>query len=832
LLYDLQRVCVDRERDLYAVDVVEWVLTLGHSPVMRLLPHQPFVLTVKHLRSSARRLTAARLLEVTRQRLGRLLTAAVQRSEEELRDHFRPVMRDILVDVGLRQANVPERLAQEKLIEELLDRITERGYIAMSDLRDAVARNRLKLPDLGDTAAPPGPPRRSVVSFLGGLLASARDFFLGDALIRANRRLGAELEGVYHRGDIYLRWLQRFSAAAFGTRLGRFLVLFLVLPFGGAYFVLEAAQHLVHEARHFLAPVPPPQAEETTSGAAEVASAAVHPYHVHFVQPYTLIPLGVLLLLLLHVPALRRGLGRALLRLWRLLRSLVLEVPAYLLNLPPVRAVLQSRLYLLAYRFVFKPLAWAAPVPLVFYWRGFDTANVVFLGASLYVLACLLLNSRLGLHVEEACTDWLVRTWQIVRINIIPETIRLTLYVFKRAVEEIERFLYAVDEWFRFHRGDSRLALILKPVLGLIWYCVTYVVRLTINLFIEPTTNPIKHFPVVTVTAKLMFPVTLTVGPVVVAWLAPVIGPVAANMLVIVVVFFVPGFAGFLVWELKENWRLYRANQPPTLVPEVVGHHGETVLRLMRPGIQSGTLPKLYARLRHSERAGEGARARKQIEALHQIEEALRRFADRDLLAVLDQSRSWLLGDRVRLGEVRAGTNRIRFELRCPDVGPAAVQIDFEEHSGWLVAGVAQAGWLGHLTEEQGRTFTNALAGYYKAAGVDLVREQIAAVLPPGATYAVDDHGLTVWPGGDTPATYDLEGPLLVPRPPLADLPSLAAEQVLFSAAPISWDEWVEVWELDRAGKGHTVRLVRGQRLLPDLVPTETEHRKTESVVG
>ena len=41
-----------------------------------------------------------------------------------------------------------------------------------------------------------------------------------------------DLDGVYRRGEIYLRWLQRLSSAAFGTSVGRFLTLFLVLPFG------------------------------------------------------------------------------------------------------------------------------------------------------------------------------------------------------------------------------------------------------------------------------------------------------------------------------------------------------------------------------------------------------------------------------------------------------------------------------------------------------------------------------------------------------------------------------------------------------------------------
>ena len=69
------------------------------------------------------------------------------------------------------------------------------------DLRDTLSRSQLKLPDLGG---------------VGELL-------LGDRLIRANRGLAVVLDGVYRRGEVYLRWLQRLSSLAFGTAVGRFL---------------------------------------------------------------------------------------------------------------------------------------------------------------------------------------------------------------------------------------------------------------------------------------------------------------------------------------------------------------------------------------------------------------------------------------------------------------------------------------------------------------------------------------------------------------------------------------------------------------------------------
>ena len=52
LLYDLQKVCVDHEREIYTVDVVEWAISLGRRPVKRPLPHQRDVLMLRHLRSS------------------------------------------------------------------------------------------------------------------------------------------------------------------------------------------------------------------------------------------------------------------------------------------------------------------------------------------------------------------------------------------------------------------------------------------------------------------------------------------------------------------------------------------------------------------------------------------------------------------------------------------------------------------------------------------------------------------------------------------------------------------------------------------------------------
>jgi hypothetical protein len=838
LLYDLQKVCIDHERDVYAVDLVEWAVTWGRQPIKRLLPNQRPVRMVKHLRTAAHRLAGVRLPPSARLQLETFLATAIDHTEGQLRRRFGPLVRGALDDVGLRPTSCAETVARDKLVEELLDRVVERGFLTMGDLRDAVARNRLKLPDLGERAgarppvAPPSLLQRCWL-FLVGLVMVPWETLRGDPLIKANRALALRLDGVYRRGEIYLRWLQRLSALAFGTRPGRWLTLYLAVPFGGAFLVLEGLNHVVvHPVMHLVQPREKGDADldSPTEG------TAPHPEEFSLLSWPSFALTGLFFLAVIHLPWFRRLVLRLLGWLGKGLRFVIFDLPAAVLRLPPVRAVLNSRPYLVFYQFVLKPAVWAAPVALLLWLLGCGTAWSLGVGLGVFAVASLLLHSRLGLHIEEVCTDGLVRTYYLLCEDVLPGLFRAVLFLFKRLLETTERLLYTVDEWLRFRTGDNRAWLLVKPVLGLVWFVVTYVLRFCINLLIEPQINPIKHFPVVTVSHKLILPLAVPprggLSPL--AQLLVAVFPLSgewANWVAGSIVWGIPGIFGFLVWELKENWRLYRANQPPVLRPAMVGHHGETVLRLMRPGFHSGTLPKLYARLRGTERRGEGGAAHKQREALHQVREALHHFVERDLLAVLAQSNSWGADTRLHVGEVRAGTNRIRVELCCPELAGEGLYLDFEEHDGLLLAGVApcpsggdaaQASWLARLSTEQARALTDALAGFYHRAGVDLVREQLKGLLPSGLPWAVTEEGLLVWPtrGFATEAVYDLrQRPELAPRPlvgPLIpDLPVLEESQMFFSETPVRWDEWVEAWERDRAGKGHDPLLAPDVRLLP-----------------
>jgi hypothetical protein len=229
-------------------------------------------------------------------------------------------------------------------------------------------------------------------------------------------------------------------------------------------------------------------------------------------------------------------------------------------------------------------------------------------------------------------------------------------------------------------------------------------------------------------------------------------------------VFFLPGVFGFLVWELRSNWRLYEANRPESLGPVVVGSHGETVVRFLRPGFHSGTLPKHFARLRRARRAGREQAVLKHRAALHHVEESGRKLVEREFAALLHESRS--LGDwSIEPGSIHLATNRIRIELLAGDRDRPSLWIDLEERSGILAAGVSQWGWLESLDAKERCSLADAVAGLYKISGVELLHT-------PGG------------PRSNLEATAIVVGEV---RAPLG--------AVNFADIVIPWRAWVAAWE-------------------------------------
>ena len=780
LLYDLQKVCVDHERPLYSVDLIGWATSLGRRPIKRPLPHHQEAMMMQHLRGAARNLAAARLPEPDRARFSRLLSHAIHQAEGRLRDRFRPEIGKALEQTGFEARDLPERVALQKINEELLDRVVHRGFLSMGDLRDALSRNNRKLPDL----------------------AGPVEFLEGDRLLRADRRLAVAMAGVYRGGEVYLRGLQRMSALAFGTKTGRLFTRFVAMPYGGAFVVLEGMQHLVGPISHLL------------TGA-----------ELELIDPIALAIDGTVAIGLINSKTYRRTFGQYLRRLFEQLHRLVFGVPTWLLSRDWVRRLYGSRTFSLIWRGLLLPLslaavAWAFRPAHVSPTQALTASGLIFLATS------LVLTTRAGRDLEEMAVDSLGRAWHSLISNLLPGLFRLVMEVFARVMEAVERVLYTVDEWLRFRGGQGRSSLAGKAVLGMAWFLVAYVIRFFVTLLIEPQINPIKHFPVVTVSAKILLTQVARINSVLSTFLAPDQAKAVSGMILLLL----PGVFGFLVWELKENWRLYEANRPKALRPVVIGHHGETMAGLLKPGFNSGTVPKVFAKLRRAERkalrTGQGKWVRKQVAHLHAVEEEVRHFIDRDFLTLLLQGRT-MGGMPLALGEVVPNAKRFLVELVRPGRGGAGLWLSFEEHSGWLIAGVVDPGWLVDLSGSERDALASALAGLYKMAGVDLVREPIAEALGPDApSYDFRPEGLVVWPddASTTEVLYLLRPEPGVPPlvtindsdgPAIADPPRLDAARLLFADREVTWDRWVEVWERDRRGEDFPAELVEGLNLLP-----------------
>lgn len=774
LLYDLQKVCVDHEREIYALDLVEWVRSGGKRPIKRPLTSQRLVRITRHLHSAAQRLILTRLSDADRRHLGDLLQKALQQSEERLRARFRPVLGDALHDVGLHPDNVPEEAAQRKLIEDLLDRVVTVGFFSFSDLRDTLSRNQLKLPDLGD----------------------AREFVRGDPLLALDRRLGSALDGVYRPSEIYFRLLQRITSLSFGTRLGRVCTQFFVLPFGGALAALEAVDLVAKEIHRYTddsyTPLVGPVsvlrgwlAQGGESAGVAFPYAALGPW----------LALSLFLMALLHLPAFRRGLRRTARAGWRAGRLLLVDVGARLLPLPALRAVWRSWPFQLFWGIAFVPL-----VACFVLWGWFPELFDPWPRAVLVFVALeVLVNSRAGKAAGEAVLLGFMQLLDWLRAGLVPGLVRLIARAFKRLTSAVEYVLFTVDEWLRFKSGDSRLFLVLRPVLGLVWFPVSYVVRLYMVVLIEPGFNPIKA-PISILAAKFVYPLLALIPAVADLIKDPLQALTPVNAVLVLTLWLLPDAVTFLIWEIKENWRLYRANRSGILRPVTVSEHGETLVQLLRPGFHSGRLPKLFAQLRKAERrayrTGTWRAVRAVRDSLHDVEKGLRRFIEREVVALLHLSGAWAQ-HAPRLGEVGLAGNLVRLTFHDPDIPHAVLRLALAERGGRLLAQVEDEGWLPSLSPRQQQALARAVTGLYKLAGVELVREQIESHLPPGAAFAdVTAEGLVVrFAPKEAEVVYPLDPDAFLLRAEDAAAPPLVAREVVFARAPITWAEWVAGWQ-------------------------------------
>jgi hypothetical protein len=773
LLYDLQNACVDHEKDHYAVDIWAWALSLGRTPLKRPLPFLPEILAARHLRSAARRVGRIPMPPKLREEWTRVVRTAAHAAAEVVRSKFGPILAETLRANGLTPENAVDRIAFDKLVAETLDVVVAKGRFSLGNLRDVVSRNDFKLPDVKDF----------------------RDFRTGGSLLRVDRALTYIFDGVYRGGEFYLRWLLQFTSLAYGTRIGRFVTKHFALPVGLSVLLVEGLQHTLFVGAKLafrLLETPNFANRWTTLFFALVIYAAIHSRE--FAS---------------RMANVGKAIGSAL-------KIAFVDWPARLLQWPAIQKFVNSTAFTILRRAFLFPMAVAvgivevAPVlanTILHVVLPNEEFSIIWPQPPLYYLALAFLPaavvfmSPLGRRMENFVIDRATWTWRRVRFDLVPGLIRLVVDFFHLLLEGMERVLYAVDERLRFHAGESQWSLVWKAAASSVWTIVEYAVRCVVNLVVEPQVNPVKHFPVVTVSHKIFIPATPTMTQL----LTPVLGTEYAILTVGTLTVVVPGVCGFLAWELLMNWRLYEATRPETLKPAPIGSHGETMTRLLRPGFHSGTIPKLFAKMRRARRQEEYGGSPQKVDRLHDelehVAESVESFVRRELLRTLSEHPAWK-ETTVEAEHVTLASNRVVVALGCAALGDDLVRFAFEEQLGWLAAGIVDFGWLAAATEEQRNAFAWALAGLYKRCGVPIVREQLWQALqksvPDAETYDLADVGLIVWRSDPNAGeiVYDLatEDAVSLPKSKTDFAEPLVLRDALYSRTLLTWAAWSAYW--------------------------------------
>ena len=236
-----------------------------------------------------------------------------------------------------------------------------------------------------------------------------------------------------------------------------------------------------------------------------------------------------------------------------------------------------------------------------------------------------------------------------------------------------------------------------------------------------------------------------------------------------------------------------------------VGHHGESIARLLRPGIHSGTIPKLFHRLLAAQLKKSEAAIHRRSEALGEVSRAVEHFLHREFIALLNAHPAWQKTP-LALGEIRLGPTSIGADLFCPALGVEPAQICFEHRSSWILASVVPADWMTALSDPAADLLELALLGLFKMSAVDAVAAQIESLFPtPPAAFDIRRRELIVFFGAQlqNQAAYvldeDQEDRMIpaITGPDALELPALSRAQVLLKERQVKWTDWSRAWEPD-----------------------------------
>ena len=630
-LYELQRLAKNTSSPIEKINPYRWLFSLGKKPVSIELKYAHITQRLRHFQKALKHFQKANATPAQLHSLSGFFSGAIQSSDRDAQFAFTDLIKSKFIEAEIDPQNLPEKTALGVIADELVDLIKDRGYIRFSDVRDAIARNALKLPDL----------------------QSFKALITGDQLLILDQKLAQSLRGVYKPGEIYMRFIQRGTSIAFGTSLGRWISKYLLFPFGGAFLIVEFARYIYHETSNLYGYL--------SGEAIHVGKEPVSEGGVIIIGGVT-IAVGFLLLGLLHSRWVRT-LGKALLNgLSFVLRALFIEFPRIVWQeiLSPI--LYDSYLARLTEHYFLLPLLLTAVGWGFAYLFKMPREQLAFVAGTCFVAGLLFAQTPQGQQFKEMLLNSVTDTLRAIHQNLIRGLITFIRDVFRRFQDWFDQALYSVDEWLHYKSWQSASNKALKKVLLVFWLPIEYCIRFAFNLLLEPQLNPLKHFPVVTVSHKLLLPM-----------IPSVVQTTGLNVeSVTLLIACIPGIFGFIVWELKENWRLYESNRPEGIQPVVMGHHGETMRGYLQPRFHSGTVPKLYReirkKLRKEVRTGIHVELRDELETLRHVRESIEDVFEREIHELLKKTTSSF---SMRLEQVTVCLQTVHLRLYVDGIAPS-----------------------------------------------------------------------------------------------------------------------------------------------------------------
>lgn len=751
LLQDLQSAYIDPNREYFRFNLWPWLVTMGRKPIRIALPAVALLKKIKLLKLIMKRLYQLQVREKDLLHFKEAIGYAYHRTDEELREKLGPEINEALMKAGIKprivwvpgedaeilplsstptsakdfaQGLQQETIAFGKIREEVLDQLVIKGRTQFTDLRDIVSRNHLKMDDLT------GP----------------LEFISGDQLLRLDRYTGAAIDGAHRTAEVYMRWIHRFNSLLFGWAAGRWISKYLLLPFVGGFVIFETICHMGgalgkwNGLHNLLDPIYRFYVWERHLDYWQqlLGQSADFPDKLVWVALF-----GFTILFFLYSKLGHDVWHKIVHGITKAFKLLLIETPQTLWYLPPVQFLYKLRLWALLNTFVLRPAIYALPValPLWLFTDLDEDMDLGYMALIAIVIANLIIHNPIGRQVVDTLEDAVIDT--IMRFNtmVLLRLFQFIMDIFKNMVIFLEDMLYSVDDFLRFRKGDFLIMQIIKAVIGKIWYLITYVFRFTLNLIVEPQVNPIKHFPIVTISHKLILPFSIIITKASRDMAKPLLGdwPLLMDLWLTLVFMFVqfgiPGICGFIAWELKSNWKLYRRSASKVLKPAIVTSHGEDILHMLRPGFHSGTIPKLFERIRkattYGMKSGDWQGLRRLLLQKQHVCEEVHRFAERAFKAEFTNSiRMARQVSNIDIGEIEIALHKIIIpvSIDMQQEGKFSFQIHYQYKSHILFACVRPP-MLQKIADEMETYLGFALLVFWKKSGVQMSKEMADAYL-------------------------------------------------------------------------------------------------------